>query len=147
MTAVDLTGMELREIIAYAPPGGVFRPGDYPWLSAIRIVVKPGNGGASADGNPGEQVHAAYAVLARRELGRSHKVTVGRGGKGSGGGRDGEDGSVFIEMYADPAAITGAGAAAGLWSGIRQGLDDVLHPTIRIPNPAYYWRRWRHGRS
>lgn len=29
------------------------------------------------------------------------------------------------------------------WSEMVKTMDDILHPVILVPNPRYYWRRWR----
>ena len=54
--------LELREIITFAPPGGVLRPGDYPWLAAVQICLKGGDGGMS--GSTGAAAAGVVVVCA-----------------------------------------------------------------------------------
>lgn len=55
-------GLERREIIAISAPGATFTPGDYPWLAAVRVFLRAG------DGRPGgEDGYALLELYAKRE--------------------------------------------------------------------------------
>lgn len=88
-----------REILAYGPPGGEFRKDDYPWLRAVRLCVRAGDGGAATDGTPGEPGETRFATLPVEEVSDLRRISLGRGGRGAPGAQDGEDGFALIELY------------------------------------------------
>lgn len=89
-----------REVISYLPPGGTFRKVDYPWLVAVRVTLKGGDGGAGARGEPGQPGESASRVILASDLGEEELVTVGEGGRGaSPGAGDGRDGYLLVELF------------------------------------------------
>lgn len=88
-----------REVISYSPPGGTFRKGDYPWLVAVRVTLKGGDGGAGERGEPGQPGESVSKVILASDLGEEELVTIGEGGKGASGVGDGHDGYVLVELF------------------------------------------------
>ena len=72
-----------REMISYSPPGGIFRKGDYPWLVAVRVTIKGGDGGTGARGEHGQPGESVSKVILASDLEEEELVTVGEGGKGA----------------------------------------------------------------
>lgn len=93
--------MTPREILTYGPPGGEFRKVDYPWLRAVRVCSRGGDGGAAADGSPGGKGETTFVLLTAERIGEVWQVVVGRGGRGAPGAQDGQDGFVLLELYDD----------------------------------------------
>jgi hypothetical protein len=102
--------LELREVVTYPPGKHEFRPGNYPWLAAVRVGVQGAQGGASSDGNPGA-ASFDFREIPRAELPEVVPVEVGRGGRSglvtdlSTGvtcvSEQGHDGLVVVELYAE----------------------------------------------
>lgn len=91
--------MTPREILAYGPPGGEFRKADYPWLRAVRVCVRGGDGGAARDGSPGGLGQTRSMLVRVDEIDSVWRVAIGRGGRGAPGAENGEDGFVLLELY------------------------------------------------
>lgn len=88
-----------REIVTVGPPGGEFRKAEYPWLRAVRLCVRGGDGGAASDGTPGESGETRFLTLSIDEVPALLRVMLGRGGRGAPGAQDGEDGFALVELY------------------------------------------------
>jgi hypothetical protein len=92
--------MEPREILTFVAPGGTFRKADYPWLLAVRVTVRGGDGGGASDGTPGQDGQTALTLLRVEDLPAEVPITVGAGGKGAPPlGKDGADGFVLMELF------------------------------------------------
>jgi hypothetical protein len=88
--------LELLDVLVYGPGRHHFDPADHPSATHMRGVAQGGAGGHSADGAPGEPGTSEHADVTSV---RPVTIEVGRGGRGSPGTGDGEDGLVVIELY------------------------------------------------
>jgi hypothetical protein len=107
-TPPDLDGIAPRDVVSYSPPGGTFRKADYPWLVAIRVTARGGDGGGNSAGEPGGPGETLSRVILATDLADEETVAVGAGGHAAPGGRDGADGYILVELF----DTTGGGAAA-----------------------------------
>jgi hypothetical protein len=100
VTQPSLDGITPRDVVSYSAPGGTFRKADYPWLVAIRVTVRGGDGGAGLNGEPGGTGESASVVILASNLGDEEVVTVGAGGNAAApAGRAGQDGYVLVELF------------------------------------------------
>jgi hypothetical protein len=89
-----------REILSFTPPGGEFRKAEYPWLVAVRVTARGGDGSNAADGSPGGKGETSIVLVPVADLEEVTTITVGSGGKGVGPkSPDGADGFVLLELF------------------------------------------------
>lgn len=97
-----MTDRAPRELLVYPVGSHTFTPGDYPWLTSIRVCMQASQGGGSSNGTPGQMGEFASYVIDVGALPSTVPIVIGKGGRGAPGGTDGEDGFVVIELYDVP---------------------------------------------
>ncbi len=88
-----------REILTYGPGSFHFRPADYPWLTAIRVVIQGAQAGASSDGTPGPRGETVTNVIPADQLPPTVDGEVGAGGCSFDGASRGDHGILVVELY------------------------------------------------
>lgn len=75
----------MRKVEYLVPPG----------VTEVECILAGGDGGAAEDGTPGERGETTH-VRKRVEAGQVLTFYLGEGGRGAGGGRDGQDAMLYV---------------------------------------------------
>lgn len=90
-------------ILTYPPGRHQFRPGDYPWLSAVLVILQGGAGAPDCPGGPDHPGRLTHKRIPAANLPELLNIFVGEGGRpGQPGAKPGQAGLAVLELYGRP---------------------------------------------